>query len=114
MAPVAHPPLDSVDLQRLHEAAVDALSGVTMTPSVSRHRLQAMVSSRTEWCISRQRSWGVPIPVLYDTESYVAVAVVMACVCAREWCVQACRLPHVLTPLPPVLRWQQRRGPDDG
>lgn len=55
--------------QHLHSAAVDALSTVTMTPSVSRHRLEAMVSSRTEWCISRQRSWGVPIPVLYDTET---------------------------------------------
>jgi isoleucyl-tRNA synthetase len=33
---------------------------------LARNRLEAFVSSRSEWCISRQRSWGVPIPALFD------------------------------------------------
>lgn len=35
-----------------------------LTPA--RNRLEAFVQSRSEWCISRQRSWGVPIPALFD------------------------------------------------
>jgi isoleucyl-tRNA synthetase len=36
----------------------------SLTPA--RNRLEAFVQSRSEWCISRQRSWGVPIPALFD------------------------------------------------
>lgn len=36
---------------------------------LARRRLEAFVLGRSEWCISRQRSWGVPIPVLHDVES---------------------------------------------
>ncbi|KAG2177337.1 hypothetical protein INT43_007994 [Umbelopsis isabellina] len=52
----------------LQQDAVKALGDVRMIPSVSSRRLEQFTLSRKEWCISRQRAWGVPIPVLYNNE----------------------------------------------
>ncbi|KAF9365674.1 hypothetical protein BGX34_009009 [Mortierella sp. NVP85] len=53
----------------IKEDALKAIENVRVVPESARRRLEGFVQSRTEWCISRQRSWGVPIPVLYEVET---------------------------------------------
>ena len=50
----------------LRSRALAALEDVRFVPPASRHRLTAMVANRPDWCISRQRSWGVPIAVFVE------------------------------------------------
>ena len=47
----------------LRSRAQQALEAVEFVPPQSRHRLASMLANRPDWCISRQRSWGVPIAV---------------------------------------------------
>ncbi|KAI1315672.1 hypothetical protein EDD11_000446 [Mortierella claussenii] len=53
----------------IKEDALKAIENVKIVPESARRRLEGFVQSRTEWCISRQRSWGVPIPVMYDVDT---------------------------------------------
>ena len=58
-----------MDLSALKNSALDALDSVAFVPSEGKKRLAGMIGTRDEWCISRQRVWGVPIPVFYHKET---------------------------------------------
>ncbi|GHV08089.1 isoleucine--tRNA ligase [Campylobacterota bacterium] len=56
--------------QTLRQTALKALGGVRFYPESGRNRLQTMIETRPDWCISRQRVWGVPIAFLRHKQTH--------------------------------------------
>lgn len=55
-------------VEAIKEATVRAIKGVKWIPAWCEDRITGMVLDRNDWCISRQRTWGVPIPIFYCKE----------------------------------------------
>lgn len=59
----------SMDTNQLRTKALDAIDKVQWFPASGKNRIGSMVEGRPDWCISRQRTWGVPLPIFVHKET---------------------------------------------
>ncbi len=56
----------SMESHKLRDKALKAINETTFYPSKGKERLKSMIETRPDWCVSRQRVWGVPLPIFVN------------------------------------------------
>ncbi|MDA7573229.1 isoleucine--tRNA ligase [Candidatus Pelagibacter sp.] len=56
----------SMESHNLRKKSLKALDDTTFYPNKGRERIKAMIETRPDWCVSRQRVWGVPLPIFVN------------------------------------------------
>jgi isoleucyl-tRNA synthetase len=59
----------SMDSHKLREKALKSIDETIFYPSKGKERLKAMIETRPDWCVSRQRVWGVPLPIFINKKT---------------------------------------------
>ena len=59
----------SMESHKLRSKALKALNETTFYPSKGKERLKSMIETRPDWCVSRQRVWGVPLPIFINKKT---------------------------------------------
>ena len=59
----------SMEKNSLRDKAIKAIGETTFYPPKGKERLLSMVDGRPDWCVSRQRSWGVPLPIFINKKT---------------------------------------------
>ncbi|GAB4356068.1 MAG: isoleucine--tRNA ligase [Kiloniellaceae bacterium] len=59
----------SMETNDLRKKALKAIDDTRFVPATGRNRLRSMIEQRPDWCISRQRLWGVPLPIFVDKKT---------------------------------------------
>ena len=59
----------SMESHKLRDKALKAIDETTFYPSKGKERLKSMIKTRPDWCVSRQRVWGVPLPIFINKNS---------------------------------------------
>ena len=60
----------SMSKNELRKNALQNIDKTNFFPSIGKNRIQGMIETRPDWCISRQRFWGVPLPIFIDSETH--------------------------------------------
>ena len=58
-----------MDKNGLREKALKGIENTNWIPASSKNRIKKMVNDRPDWCVSRQRSWGVPLTIFIDKKT---------------------------------------------